>query len=476
MATIEEKNQSTLGAALFALSLERSATHPLHMQLTEALRNLILTMDAIAGARLPSTRALSEELSVSRMTVSTAYEQLLSEGYLVARRGAGTFVATDLPHLAPPRRPARAPVAKTTAQTWRPFQAGLPDHNLFPHQVWARHLERAWRTPEPALLQRPDPFGWFPLRQTICAHLSAWRGLDCRPEQIVVTAGAADAFEIVFASAVQGNGGIAHEDPGWASLRHLLARSSVPHQAIRIDDQGLDAGLIPDGIGTVIVTPSRHYPTGIAMSLPRRLALLEWARKINGVIIEDDYDSEFRYQGQPLPSLSGLDSLENAIYLGSFSKLLSPALRISYIVVPERLLPQVSTHLAQTGPRASLVPQPALARFMETGEFAGHLRRMRRVYSKRQAALVSALEPLGDVIDVRADPAGMHLFCPIIAAGLSDQEISNRAGQVGLTVNAVSGQSILSDPPQGLILGYAGFEENALIEAAQTLIEVIRKV
>ncbi|MCA0918828.1 PLP-dependent aminotransferase family protein [Pseudooceanicola nanhaiensis] len=471
MSTSAISHQSNLDAALFRLTLDREGAQPLQQQLAEALRSLIRT-GRHAGARLPSSRTLAAELSVSRMTVTTAYDQLTAEGYLVARRGAGTFVAADLPHLAPPA-PRRAP-ALTAPAPYLPFQPGVPDQRLFPHRLWARHLERAWRSPPAALLARADPFGWGPLRVAISEHLAAWRGLEAAPDQIVITGGAWDAFDLISQQVALRGGGIAVEDPGWPTLHRLLARRGVAPHPVRIDAHGFDPSACLPGTAAAVVTPSRHYPTGRSMPLARRLQVLHWAEETGALVIEDDYDSEFRYQGQPLPSLAGLDGLRRTIYMGSFSKLLSPALRIGYLVLPEALVGAMRDDLAVTGVRASLLPQPALAGFMASGEFATHLRRMRRVYARRQAHLLGALEAegVGRFLALQADPSGMHLVLPLLD-GQEDAALAARASERGIAPRALSSHALLPDGPQGLLLGYAAYEEETLSAAAATLGEVL---
>ena len=476
MSNNKKNTQSNLDAILFRLTLDPTSRLSLQAQLISALRALLSEGQTPSGLRLPSSRVLSQELSVSRTTVVSAYDQLISEGYLYTKTGGGTFVADQLPHLAPP--PPAARDRPEPPQSWVPFQSGIPDQSLFPHRLWSRHLENAWAKPDRALLGKPHPFGWFPLRQAISNHLSAWRSLNCRPEQVVVTSGASEAFEIIFRSIHKASAYAAFEDPGWHTLRHGLGALGAKGQPIRIDAQGFDAKQIEDAVSVAIVTPSRHYPTGISMPMNRRTALLAWAAQRNALIIEDDYDSEFRYHGHPLPSLAGLDGLKRTIYLGSFSKLLSPALRIGYLVLPEALIAPARTYLAQYGARASLVPQPALATFMESGEFAIHLRRMRRTYARRQSHLVEALSRSADLIDVSADPSGMHI-CAALLPGLqrqtTDQMIATVARDKGLQVKALSSHCVLPDPPQGLVLGYAAFDEKALSAAAQKLNQVLRE-
>lgn len=462
--------QTNLQAALLALSLDRSSTAPLHAQLTEALRALILDGTARPGERLPASRDLAAELSVSRQTTLTALDQLIAEGYLAARRGAGTFVARDLPHLSPPVQvPADGPRAEGPSAL-RVFQPGLPDMALFPHGTWARHLDRAWRSPDPGLLGNADPFGWPPLRAAIASHLGAWRGLDCSAGQVIVTSGSVETFETLFRALFAPGETVLIETPGYAPMRHAAMTAGLRHQPLPVDSGGaiLPAEALARG---AVVSPSRHYPLGVTMPLARRLALLDWARRQGTWIIEDDYDSEFRYTGTPLPALAALGPAQT-IYVGSFSKLFSPTLRLGYMVVPQPLLDRVRAAMARTGPRASLVPQPALASFMESGEFAIHLRRMRRTYADRRAALRAAiLRLLPGRVTLPDDPAGMHVVChPGPDWGnRPDTDIAARARAHGLGLRALSAYWPDGDGPQGLVLGFAAFPPDRLAEGAATL-------
>ena len=477
MAISQEYHKSNLDRDLFALSLDPCSGVSLQAQLLAALRRIIPSSPSHAGARLPATRVLAAELSVSRTTVQAVYDQLIGEGYLAARQGSGTYVAEEITHLAEP--PPRPSAPANLVSPWKPFQTGLPDPSLVPHQQWARHLERAWRRPEPDLLARADPLGWFPLRAAIAEHLAAWRQLSCEPDQVVITSGAWESLELVFRGVVDPGTTVAIEDPCWPKTHEVLATTGAEVRPLRIDGEGFDAARIPPDAAAAIVTPSRHYPTGRSLPLPRRVALLDWAVRTGGLIIEDDYDSEFRYRGHPLPSFAGLDGLQHTIYLGSFSKLISPALRIGYMVVPKHHLDSVRQCLGRVGPRASLVPQPALATFMQGGEFAVHLRRMRRIYVRRQAHLIAALAPAQDLLDIGPDAAGMHLCLPLkpaLAKRASDQEIGILAKRVGLEVGALSAHCFLPDKPQALLLGYAAFDEDSLTDAADKLIAVLRGV
>ncbi|MDU8927787.1 PLP-dependent aminotransferase family protein [Alisedimentitalea sp. MJ-SS2] len=476
MANIEKQSQSSFQTALYALSLEREAAAPLHVQLADALRRMILTGIAPPGARVPASRALAAELSISRMTATTALDQLTAEGYLETRQGAGTYVASNLPHISPPSR-APAPGPEPDAPTAPlPFHPAIPDLAAFPHALWARHLERAWRRPEPALLALPDPAGYAALRDAIAAHLSAWRGLNVSAGQIIITSGATQAMALAARALLAPGDKVLMEDPGFAPMKAAMRDADLVPRPHAIDTDGFDiesAARDCPSARAVLVTPSRHYPLGITLPLPRRLALIDWAARNGAFIFEDDYDSEFRYVGQPLPALSALDGSHRTLYIGSFSKLLSPALRLGYLVVPVSLLPRFGPALSHHQ-GASLVPQPALANFMETGEFAAHLRKMRRLYAKRQKTLLNALAyHLPDHLTATPDPSGMHIVArPGPALTKPDTVVGQQAEQVGLTLRPLS-RYFSKHPQQGFVLGYAGFDEPTLEAAVKKLAGIL---
>ena len=468
--------QSTFDAAMLALSLDRTSREPLAQQLVQGLRRLILSGGVPSGARLPASRALAEELSLSRSTVVAAFDQLVAEGYADGRRGSGLYVAANLPENAPsppalpgPRRPlpAPAPVA--------PFQPAAPDLALFPHADWARLLDRVWRAPSADLLAHPDPCGYGPLRTALCEHLRVWRGVACGPDQVVITSGLAEAVAVLAVSALSPGDAVLMEDPGYAALRAALGRNGLRPCPAPVDAAGFDirAGLaLAPQARAAVVTPSRHYPLGMTMPLARRMNLLDWARRSGGLVIEDDYDSEYRFEGQPLPAMTSLDG-DRVVYVGSFSKVLFPSLRLSFMVVPPRLAWRAAGAMAAAGPQASLVAQPALARFIETGAFAAHLRRMRRTYARRQRFLVQELRArLEGVLEAVPAASGMHLvahLAPELARRVDDREASRRARAAGIVAPAVSSFSARAPVRPGLLLGFAGFDETRLSEAVGRL-------
>ncbi|MXQ07849.1 aminotransferase class I/II-fold pyridoxal phosphate-dependent enzyme [Alphaproteobacteria bacterium GH1-50] len=471
MSNSQNFSQSNFQAALFAIGLDRAAPEPLHVQLAARLRALVLDGTAPPGMRLPASRQFAQELSVSRATTQAALEQLVAEGYLVARRGAGTFVAEHIPHLASPLMPERIETGVARPETIRPFQHNLPDLASFPYAQWANYLASAWRRPHPDLLKAPDPFGWGPLRQAIAAHLGAWRGITCGAGQIAITSGAREAFELI-ARLFPAGATIQFEDPCFPPARRSLEMAGLRCILSPVDEDGFDPARIEPDVAGVVVTPSRQYPLGMALPLPRRLELLEWAKQNNTLVIEDDYDSEFRFSGQPLPAMTSLDGGERTIYVGSFSKLLSPSLRLGYLVVPERHIDGLSAAIGPVGSMASLVPQPALASFLQDGTFATHLRRMRRIYARRRAVLTEGLQTyLDGWLVPRPEPSGLNVVCgfgPRLDA-VPEGDVVAAADRVGLTLQPLSPYFETGPAMKGVLLGFAHFDEATLAEGVRLL-------
>lgn len=473
-------------AAALALSVDVRAAEPLHVQLGRQLRAMILSGRIARGARLPSSRALALDLGVSRSTVVLALEQLASEGYLVGRRGSGLYVPEALPEQAlqvearpAPSRSRRA-LIEPAPEPARPFQIGATDASLFAYQKWARLLYRTWRAPEAKLVSASHPFGWRELREAISGHLAEWRGLVCDPAQILVTSGTADSVEIIAQCAFRQGEVVCVEDPGYPTLRYALSRYGIATEAVPVDEDGICSARVARHrfARGAIVTPSRQFPLGGTLPLARRLELLEWAAASGGTIVEDDFDSEYRYEGAPLPALSSLDSAGRTIYLGSFSKVLSPTLRLGFIVLPERLVAPVHDHIRRRGATASLVAQPAVAALIASGEYATHIRRTRRIYARRMAALVAEAERYRDLLDVRPTAAGMHVvadLAPALAGRADDRAVAHRAQAAGISVAPLADYYAGRARRQALLLGFAGFEEEMLQHALRRLAGVLAK-
>lgn len=495
---------------LLALALDRGAAEPLQQQLCAQLREVILAGRLAPGARLSSSRALAKELGCSRNTVVTAFDQLLSEGYLEGHAGSGTFVCRVLPEeLLGVERAAttkrnqpiadagRAPRLAAHGRAIvglrdrdyrhrRAFTPGVPDTADFPFDLWARLHTRTWRRPDPALLQLGNPAGHQPLREAIAAYLNTYRGLVCDWRQIIVTAGAQAAIGLVVQMLLEPGEAVWIEEPGYVGLRGPLIAAGVEVAPVPLDNEGISvtAGrkLAPRA-RAAIVTPSHHYPLGTTLSLARRLELLEWARGADAWILEDDYDSEYRYAGRPLASLQGLAAgrgeAGRVIYVGTFSKVLFPAIRLGYLVVPEALVEPFTAGHAAFGALPSALVQPVLAAFIDEGHFATHFRRMRRRYAARQAALVAAAKThLADLLTVAPDDAGLHLMAwlkPDVAAKLGDKRVARIAAEAGIAVAPLADYFCGEATRQGLLLGYAAVPEDEIARQAERLGAALRQ-
>ncbi|MFV1528353.1 MULTISPECIES: PLP-dependent aminotransferase family protein [unclassified Phaeobacter] len=478
------------GAALLSLSLDRDGPETLQAQLLSQLRRLILEHVLSPGSKLPSSRTLADELSVSRVTVSAVIDQLISEGYLEGRARSGVYVEAELPEQLPGLAGAPGPQDTDAAMPdatpdmpaqLRTFDISASEIALFPYRQWSRHHDKTWRMPEAALLARVDPFGWPPLRSAIADHLREWRGLPCTPEQIFITSGVVEAIGLIAAAVLREGDEVLTEDPGYMILNRALHHNRLIPVPSPVDQSGFDiksALLATPRAKAAIVTPSRQYPLGVTLPLSRRLELIEWAVARQAYVIEDDFDSEYRFQGRPLPAMMSLNNQDRVIYVGSFSKVVFSALRLGFVVLPKPLLSQVRAVLEQTDPQASLMLQPVLARFMQSGDFATHIRRMRRLYAKRHAALLRAIcVHAGELLTVDPVPAGMHLVARLtssLESRMSDVEAAKRADLAGVSVRPLSSFFAQTPNMQGLVMGFAGFSEDTLDQGVQDLAAALR--
>lgn len=470
-----------LGTSTSEIGIDRDDREPIQSQIARQVRTLVLSGRLKPQAKLPSTRALSEELNVARATVVDAYEQLLSEGYLETRSGSGTRVAAELPESlltsasAGPVKPA-APRLAVKREPARPFRSGLVDWENFPHDDWGRLLGRFWRNPPVTLLEHNDPFGWMPLRAAIARHLFEWRGISCAEDQVIVTAGGLDAFDLIGRAILKPDDKVWFEDPGYPTARRVFALGGVEVIPVPADHEGL---VVSKGVEkaadarAAFVTPARQYPTGVTMPLARRLELLDWAAEADAIVIEDDYDSEYRYVGHPLPALMSLDKRARVIYTGTFSKVFSPIIRLGYMVVPKALVQCFREERVSHGAPPSLMAQPALAEFMSSGAFAIHIRRMRRIYAARRRALIDALKPGdGRLFTIDASPAGLMLLLRLPEES-SDEAIVESLAKRGIEAQSLSSHYAGRKRAQGLLLSFAGFTDDELKHAASRLIEVL---
>ena len=462
----------------------RQRLHALHAQLREA----ILDGRLKAGLRLPATRELAVALALSRNTVVAAYERLISEGYVEARQGAGNFVAALLPARKPPSAPARddrrlaapwrdaetLPARPPSAPALCDFRLGAPDQRLFPFDVWRRLSMRAWRTVARAAPEYGDPQGRLGLREAIAHHVAFARAVACGPEDVIVTHGAQQAFDLLARVLVTpGRTVVAVEDPGYPPLREAFRAAGAEVVGVPVDAEGLLVERIPSQARVIYVTPSHQFPLGVTMSPPRRAALLDFARRHGATIIEDDYDSEFRYGQRPLDALQTLDRGAAVCYVGTFSKCLFPSLRLGYAVAPPWLQPALARAKRVADWHCDPVSQDTLAAFIAEGHLARYVRRMRRIYAQRRERLLDALlRETGGRLDVWPSGAGLHLAARL-PRGIKSNEIVARAAEQGIRLETLGGYSMGRAAPNGLAFGFGQVDQTQIDAAVQRIARLL---
>jgi GntR family transcriptional regulator / MocR family aminotransferase len=471
------------------------STASLHAQIFDGIRGAILRGAVAAGARLPSSRELAAQLGVARTTVLQALEGLVAEGYVVARARSGLRVAPELPSelVRPPGRPpapSRPPrlsmLARALAEAPtgtprvgnapRPFRPGVPALDLFPVALWSRVVGRVHARASTASLEGGDPGGHPALRKAIAAHLAAARGVRCTWEQVLVTGGTQEAFEEILRLLLDPGDEAWVEDPGYLGAHRAVRVTGGRLVPVPVDAEGLD---VAAGIAraprarAVLLAPSHQYPLGATLSLSRRMALLRWAASTGAVVIEDDYDSEFRHRGRPLMALQGLDEAGRVVYVGTFSKTLFPGLRLGFLVVPPGLVDPIRATRAALAAPAPLLEQAAVAEFIAEGHFARHLRRMRVAYRERGEALLAALRSeCAGLLDPHPCDTGMQLSASL-PPHLDDRAVSEAVRARGVEVGALSDYGLGRRPLQGLLFGFGCARPPALRTAVSELARAI---
>ncbi|MGI8468586.1 MAG: PLP-dependent aminotransferase family protein [Pyrinomonadaceae bacterium] len=487
-----------------SLSDRTASRVPMHRQIYEKLRQAILNGELSAKSRIPSSRSLARQLGVSRMTVVNAYDQLFAEGYLEGKIGAGTFVASELPEelLQTPKMRAVKTAAfsrelnlsnqgrqiaqdldnvlrEYAADKLVPFQNGLTAIDSFPFDTWARIAARWNRHAPPATLVNGDLAGFRPLREAIAAHLKSARGVNCDAEQVIITAGAQQALALIASVFLEPHDEVWMEDPGHTSARSLFSKARAKLIPVPVDEDGLNfkATLeLSKNPKLIYVTPSHQYPLGVTMSVTRRLSLIEMARQTGAWIIEDDYDSEYRYSGHPLASLQGLDQEGRVLYIGTFSKTIFPSLKLGCLVVPLDLADVFTAARMLSGAHSPLIEQAILAEFISEGHFARHVRRMRTLYKERQQVLVEEVRRnLKGLLEMKADDAGMHLV-GWLPDNFNDREVAEKAAAVNIKLSPISDHSVNMYPRSGLVFGYAAFDEKQIRSGVAKLAEVLTEL
>lgn len=440
-------------ALLILFETPSHAGQSLRERLCAALRQSITQGALSAGQRLPSSRQLAAELKVSRITAEAAYAQVESEGYLLRQTGKGTFVNHDIPQQVIDKKPpalkprqARLSLRGTqiiaTGGCHDPlepvaFAAGSPDLRVFPLKIWKQLTNKQLRIGGEKLLGYGDPQGFSPLREAVCSYLQQSRGVRCSPEQIVITTSSQQALQLLATLLLDAGDNLWLEQPGYPGARNAFASASATLCAVEVDEQGLKPDNAQPTPRVIYLTPSHHYPSGVSLSLPRRLELLEYARQQQSWIIEDDYDSELHYDGRPLPAMQGLDKHQRVIYLGTFSKVLFPSLRLAYAVLPPELVaPMVTLRTVYDG-HSSQVMQAVTADFIHNGHFAAHLRFSRQLYHSRRDHLLTQINnKLSGWLTPQPAAGGLQLaaYLPV----RSEEKLSQQASALGVMTPRLS--------------------------------------
>ncbi len=488
----------------FPLALPPPDPHaPAHRWLWTALRGAILDGRLGPGARLPSTRDLARQHGLARGTVIAAFEQLRAEGYLEGHRGSGTYVSRTLPddllhvpQLTRPRavqaprrrrslaradrRLARAaevvlPFASGEPGPVRAFRANQPALDLFPTTLWAQVAGRRFRRATASQLIGCAALGYRPLREAIADYVNASRGVRCSADQVAITSGAQEALDLIGRLVLEHGDRAGVEDPGYPGAVAAFQAAGAAVVSLRVDEEGC----VPDRrarLRLIYVTPGRQFPLGVTMSLARRFDLLEWAHATGALVVEDDYDSEFRYHGRPVPALQGLDRHGVVLHVGSFSKVLFPSLRLGYLVVPPDLVDPLAVLKSVTSRHAPLLDQAVLCDFIEAGHFGRHVRRMREVYAGRRDALEEAARAeLGEWLELPAIDAGLQASARL-RKGISGESAVAAAAARGVEVLSLARYGREPQRPAGLVLGFAAVDPKEIGRGSHALAAALRSL
>jgi GntR family transcriptional regulator/MocR family aminotransferase len=461
---------------------DHRAASPYYQQIYDGYRTAILSGLLRPGERLPSTRALATELGISRLPAVYAFEQLLHEGYIEGRAGSGTYVKQSIPDelatadtsQAAPKTHARLPASDRARLA--PLRVSLPALDRFPVALWSKLVAKHAKQFTVEQMAYGDPAGYVPLREAVADYLRTARAVRCEADQVLIVSGSQMALQITALSVLGRGSTVCIEEPGYPGAHTALARGGTRIVPVPVDDEGIDVdALAAKGrkVRAVYVTPSHQYPLGVSMTASRRLALLEWARRTDAWIIEDDYDSEYRYASRPLGALQGIDA-SRVIYIGTFSKVLFPSLRLGYVVVPRSLIDDFTNHRESIDLFSPVLEQAVLAEFLREGHFGRHLRRMRALYEKRRDALVRGLREHVEGLTPHNSDAGLHVTT-FLPKGLDDEIIVRELARRGVEATALSTCYVGENVKSGLVLGFGGASERRIIAACKTLGEVLRQ-
>jgi GntR family transcriptional regulator/MocR family aminotransferase len=478
----------TVSFPVDSILLDRNSAQNLHRQLYRQLRHMIERQVLPGGTALPSTRALAMNLRLGRNTVISAYEQLALEGFLEIARGTRPLVKKLGSTLSRSRKMRSADVMALSERgrimTRQPFHhgepgitafhPGLPDADNFPFNTWSKLLTRRTKLARADLFGSYHIAGYPPLCEAISRYLSASRGVACEPEQIIVTNGAQSAFDVLARLLTDPGDTVWIEEPGYYGARAAFVSAGARLVPLHVNDDGwnLERPEMPPRV--IFVTPSCHHPLGITMNVEQRYQLINLAREWNCWILEDDYDSEYRFQGQPIPALQGNAADARVVFVGTFAKILFPAMRLGYMVIPVDLRERMISAMSATGHFAPLITQAALADFINEGYLTRHLRRMRRIYGERRETFTNHFgQYLGRWMDLHRSDSGIQLV-GLFRTGVDDRKIAAAAFAQGINVSPLSLQYGTTSPKKGLLMGFAAAEEKTTLRSMKRLAEIVR--
>lgn len=468
--------------------IDRGLNRPLHAQLSAQIRQHILDGLLPGGTRLPSTRQLAESLGISRNVVLAAYDELYAEGCTETRHGSGTFVVEGLN-----AHQVRRPAPDHVSPRWLPddpmmpgpeippvegsidFRLGRPSIAPLPLRSW----QRFWR--EMAMEEPPNDYGptegYLQLRAEVAAYLGRSRGIACTADDVVMTSGAMQPLDLLLRITLSPGSVVALEEPGYPVVRKLIQSHHATLLPVPVDSDGLCVDALPEGPDAPVIvycTPSHQYPTGARMPVSRRLALIEWASRNDSLIVEDDYDSEFRFDASPLPAMAGLDDTGRVVYVGTFSKMLTPALRMGYVVATPLLRERLVALKAVLDRHVPWPTQRVMTSFLGSGRLESHIARMRRYYARKRKMLAAIIEPLGDLARLQGLEAGLHVYLELDRR-LDANRIAEEAAARGVTVTTIDNYFVGHPDRSGLLLGYGGLTSEELETGTRILVEVIRQ-
>lgn len=461
------------------ITIDKKSNMPIIQQIYSQIRDMILSGKLKEGKKLPSTRAVAQELNVSRNVVIEAYDQLMSEGYIQSHKGSGTYITEGLQVEILKESPSiqkQISIKDQEAFIKINFRSGIPALDYFPHNKWGQIYKSVCAQIQPQNLGYSETMGHLRLRKTLVDYLQQMRKVKCHERRIIITNGAVQALRIIGQVLLKEGDSFVIEDPTNMDIRKSFESRGARGISIPVDEQGINTGLLPQELHPklILVTPSHQFPLGGVMPIARRLELIQYAKQKNCYIVEDDYDSEYRYEGHPIASIQGL-APENVIYIGTFSKILSPALRVGYLILPEALIDSCSKEKHISDLHTETLTQLALERFIEEGQLLRHIRKMKKVYKRRQNLLVHELKSNFPDIKIMGESTGMHLVAQWKEIIFTEEHLDKLRSQ-GLNIHSVSEYTVCRGQHLNqLIFGYANVEEKKITEGIRILKRIIQR-